>query len=98
MQDPFTYEHRRFRAYHAAESLSHWLSLKYGMSYKQYRNKSKNRRQELREEYEADIAYYRDYAGPHYNVNGLWMDEDDFDEILAEYGVPFDEDGDPVGI
>lgn len=34
--------------YHKAKTLSSWLFIKYDMSYKTYRNKSKSRRNELR--------------------------------------------------
>ena len=37
--------------YRKAATLSSWLFLKYDMSYKAYRRKSANRRQELREEF-----------------------------------------------
>lgn len=39
-----------------AKTLSSWLFLKYDMSYKTYRNKSKARRAELREEYLSDTG------------------------------------------
>ena len=42
--------------YHKASTLSHWLFIKYDMSYKTYRNKSKNRRNELRDEFEVDTG------------------------------------------
>ena len=42
--------------YHKAKTLSHWLFVKYDMSYKTYRNKSKNRRNELRKEFEEDTG------------------------------------------
>lgn len=40
--------------YHKASCLSSWLFMKYDMSYKTYRNKSKTRRDALRKEYETD--------------------------------------------
>ena len=39
-----------------AKSLTDWLFLKYDMSYKTYRNKSKKRRDELRQEYESETV------------------------------------------
>lgn len=42
--------------YHKAATLSHWLFVKYDISYKTYRNKSKNRRNELRNEFELDTG------------------------------------------
>lgn len=42
--------------YHKSKTLSTWLFIKYDMSYKTYRNKSKNRRDELRAEFEADTG------------------------------------------
>ena len=40
--------------YTKATSLSSWLFLKYNMSYKQFRKKSKNKRNALREEFLED--------------------------------------------
>lgn len=42
--------------YHKAKTLSHWLFVKYDMSYKTFRNKSKSRRDELKMEFEADTG------------------------------------------
>ena len=42
--------------YHKAKTLSRWLFVKYDMSYKTFRNKSKNRRDELRREFEEDTG------------------------------------------
>lgn len=42
--------------YRKAATLSSWLFLKYDMSYKTYRRKSANRRQELREEFKKDTG------------------------------------------
>ncbi len=42
--------------YTRSHNLSTWLLLKYDMSYKTFRNKSKNRRDELRREYGADTG------------------------------------------
>lgn len=45
--------------YTKATALSSWLFLKYNMSYKQYRNKSSKRRQELKEEFLNDTYQAR---------------------------------------
>lgn len=42
--------------YHKSRTLSSWLFIKYDMSYKTFRNKSKKRREELRAEFEADTG------------------------------------------
>lgn len=42
--------------YHKAKTIAQWLFVKYDMTYKTYRNKSKNRRDELRLEFEADTG------------------------------------------
>lgn len=42
--------------YHKTKTLAQWLFIKYDMSYKSFRNKSKKRRDELRAEYEADTG------------------------------------------
>lgn len=42
--------------YHNAKSLSTWLFIKYDMSYKSYRHKSKARRIELRNEFFNDTG------------------------------------------
>ena len=76
--------------YHKATTLSSWLFTKYDMSYKTYRNKSKNRRDELRREYAEDTgADIRTQAE---------RDYDDAMMQLAECGVPFAPDGTPLGI
>lgn len=46
--------------YHKASSLSSWLFMKYDMSYRTYRNKSKARRDKLRERHRSG---YPDTAG-----------------------------------
>ena len=48
--------HHEGEDYHKATTLSQWLFAKYDMSYKTFRNKSKNRRDELRQEYEFDTG------------------------------------------
>lgn len=47
--------------YSKARNLSSWLFIKYDISYKTYRNKSKKRRDELRAEYEADTGRNEEY-------------------------------------
>jgi len=42
--------------YTKASNLTDWLFLKYDMTYKTFRNKSKKRRDELRLEYEQDTG------------------------------------------
>ena len=42
--------------YHKSSTLSQWLFVKYDMSYKTYARKSKNRKDELRAEFEADTG------------------------------------------
>ena len=42
--------------YHKANTIAQWLFVKYDMSYKTYRNKSKSRRDELRKEFEVDTG------------------------------------------
>lgn len=42
--------------YHKAKTLSHWLFVKFDMSYKTFRRKSKNIRDELRKEFEKDTG------------------------------------------
>lgn len=48
--------HSETENYHKARTLSHWLFVKYDMTYKTYRNKSKKRRNELREEFKNDTG------------------------------------------
>ena len=73
-----------------ASSLTDWLFLKYDMSYKTYRNRSRNRRQELRREYAEDTgADIRTQAE---------IDHDDMMGYLTECGVLFDDMREPFGI
>ena len=55
---------KRYKSEHVdptkAGTLSTWLFLKYDMSYKTYRGKSKKRRETLRAEYEADTGVMRE--------------------------------------
>lgn len=75
-----------------ASSLTEWLSLKYGMTYKQYRNKSKTCREELRDECTRDtgIEYFSDQERQ--------QAEEDMYALLADIGVPFGPMGEPLGI
>ena len=82
--------HHEEEDYHKASTLSQWLFVKYDMSYKTYRNKSKTRRDELREEYAEDTG-----------ADIRMQEEKDYDDailLLAECGVPFASDGTPLGI
>ena len=42
--------------YHKAKKLSHWLFVKYDMSYKAFRGKPKKRRKELKQEFWEDTG------------------------------------------
>ena len=80
--------------YHKATTLSQWLFVQYDMTYKTYRNKSKNRRDELRAEFEADTGVV---------LGEKRMTESDYEyenamDLLASIGVPFAPDGTPLGI
>lgn len=93
--------------YHKAKTIAQWLFIKYDMSYKAYRNKSKNRRDELRAEFEADTGVSlmeREAKRIQRHLANLDSD-DDWDteyetamELLASIGVPFSPDGTPLGI
>ena len=48
--------HHEREDYHKVRTLAQWLFVKYDISYKTFRNKSKKRRDELRTEYEADTG------------------------------------------
>ena len=77
--------------YHKSKTLSQWLFVKYDMNYKTYRNKSKNRRDELREEFMDD-------TGVDLNASKNDFEYDDAMDLLASIGVPFAPDGMPLGI
>ena len=82
--------HSENEDFHKASSLSSWLFMKYDMSYKTYRNKSKARRDELREEYSEDTG-----------ADIRTREERDWDDammLLADCGAPFAPDGTPLGI
>ena len=93
--------------YHKAKTIAQWLFVKYDMSYKTYRNKSKNRRDEMRAEFEADTGVSlkeREAERIQRHLNNLDFD-DSWDpeyenamELLASIGVPFSPDGIPLGI
>lgn len=76
--------------YTKASSLTDWLFLKYDMTYKQYRNKSKSRRDSLRAEFMEDTGR------KHFTRKE--QEEADLYALLAEIGVPFDPMGEPLGI
>ena len=48
--------HHEGEDYHKCVSLSHWLFVKYDMTYKNYRNKSKSRQKQLKEEFYNDTG------------------------------------------
>ena len=48
--------HSECEDYHKAGTLSAWLFMKYDMSYKAFQNKSKARKDALREEYKVDTG------------------------------------------
>lgn len=77
--------------YHKAKTLSHWLFVKYDMSYMTFRNKSKNRREELREEFTADTGIVVGKKKVDYEY-------EDAMGLIASIGVPFSPDGTPIGI
>ena len=60
--------------YTKAKSLTSWLFLKHDITYATYRRKSKNRRNELRQEYMADTG--KRYIGPKPRTNPY---DDDYD-------------------
>jgi len=61
--------------YTKARNLTDWLFLKYDMSYKSFRNKSKKRRDEMRLEYEQD-------TGKKVRVNRTGDYEDEWEEEI----------------
>lgn len=93
--------------YHKAKTIAQWLFVKYDMSYRTYRSKSKNRRDELRAEFEADTGVSlkkREAERIQRHLSNLDID-DDWDaeyenamELLSSIGVPFSPDGTPLGI
>lgn len=80
--------------YTKTRTLTDWLFVKYGISYKTYRNKSPNRRNELRKEFEEDTGCKVDGR----KENTYYDRPEDLYALLAEVGVPFDEDDEPLGI
>lgn len=142
--------HSEHEDYHKAPTLSAWLFMKYDKSYKWFKNKSSNRREELRAEYEKDTyesrfddylqkfgKTRRDFEEMSDGIRSAWRDEfdqyeaekreeqlsrssshdtvsikdnlladghmdgnvkrDDAYALLAEIGVPFGPDGEPLG-
>lgn len=80
--------HSENEDYHKASTLSAWLFMKYDKSYKWFRNKSSNRREELRAEYDKDTYEYRfdnylrkfdktrkDFEGMSDVIKVAWRDE-----------------------
>lgn len=74
--------------YHKAKTLSQWLFVKYDMSYKTYRNKSKSRRNELRKEFEADTGIV---LGTKSNRKSDY-NHDSLIKFLASVGIPIEPD------
>ncbi len=64
--------------YSKARSLTDWLFLKYDMSYKSYRNKSKGRRDQLRSEYAFDTR----------ENHKAWYDRERY-AMMEERDTPF---------
>ena len=85
--------------YHKAKTLSHWLFVKYNMSYKTYRSKSKNRRHELRKEFEADTGICLNQShSSNRNYDYDYEYDSEYMSVIADMGVPFSPDGTPLGI
>ena len=80
------------KSYKNAPSLTEWLLLKYGITYKQYRHKSKTRREALKEE------CMRDTGIEYFTEAERRQSREDVYELLASIGVPFDPMGFPIGI
>ena len=82
-----------------ADTLTQWLFMKYNMSYRTYRNKSKKRRKELREEFKADTGIDLMEKQRDLNYQDDWDSEyENAMELLWDIGVPFSPDGTPLGI
>ena len=86
--------------YHKATTLKSWLFLKYDMSYKTYRNKKKERRIQLQEEYKVDtgnLLHAEKQAARYRDNMDDWDEVEDAMRILEGCGVPFGPDGCPLG-
>ena len=68
--------------------MSHWLFVKYDMSYNTYRNKSKSRRNELRQEFEADTGVVLGSKSKRESD----YDRDSLMEYLTSIGIPIEPD------
>lgn len=92
--------HTENEDYHKTTTLSHWLFVKYDMTYKQFRNKSKNRRKALREEFFADTGVNPETKTKvtHESHADDEHEAEDAMQLLASIGVPFDPFGNPIGI
>lgn len=78
-----------------AKSLTDWLFLKYGISYKAFQRKSKERKDELRAEYTEETG---NVVGGNRNTPRYDPEEwERWREQLMDMGLPFNEFGDPVG-
>lgn len=80
------------KTFREASSLTEWLSLKYGITYNQYRNKSQNRREQLRDECARDTGI------EYFSGQERKQAREDMYELLSDIGVPFDPMGEPLGI
>ena len=70
------------KSYKNAPSPTEWLLLKYGITYKQYRHKSKTRREALKEE------CMRDTGIEYFTEAERRQSREDVYELLASIGVP----------
>lgn len=93
--------HSENEDYHKCKTLAHWLFVKYDISYGTFRNKSKKRRDELREEFKQDTGI--DILAKHEARRSSYVDDFDDDDdywygYLADIGVPMTPMGVPLGI
>ena len=82
-----------------ANTFSEWLKMKYNISYKTFRKKSKKRREELKMECENECNAIH-FETKEEREARLEREEEyeNAMQILYDCGVPFDDDGDPLGI
>ncbi len=77
--------HAEGEDYHKATTLSHWLFVKYDMSYKSFKRKSKAKKDELREEFEKDTYWARNMFTAE-QLGRLTLEE--LEKIMRETPVP----------
>ncbi len=87
---------KKTKPFRKASSLTEWLSVKYGITYKQYRNKSKKSRTELKEECMRDTGI--ELLTDEERGRAMKEEETYAYALLAEFGVPFSPTGEPLGI